>query len=175
MGKNEKRRFVALFFSLFLFSVVCSYTIDVYSFFQTQENRIVSEQGIMWGMGIDAQWHDFSFKAEILETNYVIGDIKLKWPQKVKLFEDTYYPFGESVMSYSIPEFELSIGLQSLHEGLGSEYPLFIAPNNTPYPSLKTIFRPFDWLSFQQDLLFLRTGYINPLNNENTQVAKSVY
>lgn len=175
MGKIFKRRIMALFLFLFLFSIAFSYTIDVYAFFQTKENKIVSEQGIMWGLGVDAQWHDFTFNAEILETNYVIGDIKLKWPQKVKLFEDTYYPFGESVLTYSIPEFELSVGLQSLNEGLGSEYPLFISSNNTPYPSLKTIFRPFDWLSFQQDLLFLRTGYINPLNNENTQVVKSVY
>ncbi len=175
MKTKAKIRILTIFISIGLITLIYGYTIDVYTFFQTKENKIVSEQGIMWGLGVDATWRDFTFKAEILETNYVIGDIKLKWPQKVKLFEDTYYPFGESVLTYTIPEFHLSVGLQQLHEGLGSEYPLFIAPNNTPYPSLKTIFQPFEWLSFQQDLLFLRTAYINPLNNENTQVAKSVY
>src|SRR6056297_3359880 len=175
MKKKIKQTILVFLIIIMTGSIAYSYNIDVYPFFQTKENKIVSEQGILFGLGIEANWHDFSFKAEIMETKYVIGDIKLKWPQKVKLFEDTYYPFGESVLTYTIPEFEISVGLQALNEGLGAQYPLFISANNAPYPSIKTIFRPFEWLSFQQNLLFLRTSYVNPLNNENMQVAKSVY
>lgn len=169
-----KKIILLILMNIFL-SQVFGYTIDLYTFFEAKKNQIVTEPGMMWGLGVDAEWNGFTFNAEMLETNYQIGDIKLLWPQKVKLFEDTYYPFGQSVLTYSIPEFEISVGLQDLNEGLGSEYPLFISSNNSPYPSLKTVFRPFEWVTFQQDLLFLRTAIVNPLNSENVQTAKSVY
>jgi len=165
-------------FSIILITIlnsVLSYNIDLFTFFEMRKDRVVGDNNFLWGAGVDATWKDLTFYAEILETNFQIGDIKPDWPQDVKIVEDTYYPFGPGVLTYEKPAFTLSVGLQNLNEGLGDEYPLFIAANNTPYPSIKWRFSPFDWLSFQQDLLFLRTAVDNPINKEKVQTSKSVY
>jgi len=157
------------------FNLALSYNIDVFTFVEKRKDRLVGDDALLWGAGVDAGWKDFSFYAEILETSFQIGDIKPDWPQDVKIVEDTYYPFGPAILSYENPVFKVSAGLQDLNEGLGDEYPLFIAANNTPYPSIKWRFSPFDWLTFQQDLLFLRNAVDNPINKEKVQTSKSVY
>ncbi len=170
------KRYFSIFVVLISFvSLSMCYSLDVFAFFESKQDRIVSEPGMMWGAGFELKWNDFSFYSEVLETNFKIGDISPKWPIWGKLFENTYYPFGQSILAYESPQFRISTGMQNLNEGLGQEYPLFISSNNTPYPSVEFEVSPFEWLSFQQDLILVRTAVDNPLTAQSSQTSKSVY
>jgi len=88
---------------------------------------------------------------------------------------DWYDYTRESYVWLDLESFNIYAGLLQLKEGVGRSYPLFLSPNSSPYPAISISWKPFKWMELKNDFVFIRQNLFNFLDNELTQIPKTLY
>jgi len=173
-----KKLIITTLFFILLCSCFFSNETNIFAFYNYKTDRIVKNKGVHFGLGFEVKTEYAGLFATVINpTNFQIGDTKPKWKEvkDLGLDEYYYYPTGESYLWYKNDFIFFNMGYQQLHEGLGKEYPLFLAPNSNPVPSMIFEWEPFEWLKFRQDVVFYRIGLDFVHLEDKSQEAKSVY
>lgn len=163
-----------------------SYDANLFVDFQSKHDDITTNLGLGLGLGGSIEHENFGLKGRFSFKNFHIGDVNPVFGNADATwgpFDDFYYQLDQGNFWYSSDDLYFSLGYHYLDEGVGRNYPLFLASNSGAYPSIVFEWQPFDVFGFKTDLVFLKTGidwvpYVDTEGNLTKtleQTAKTLY
>ncbi|HPE67998.1 MAG TPA: hypothetical protein PLF96_01605 [Thermotogota bacterium] len=141
---------------------------------EVRNDRVVLEPGIraFGSLSLSHDWMGLVHSFDI--RNFSIGEVQPVF-NIWKKYLDLYYTPGEGYFWIDTPDFDAKIGMQLFHEGPANRYPLFLAPNGPPVPSVSWSWQPFDLFRLKTNWIFYRNAISNFATGEERQCAKTLY
>ncbi len=143
-----------------------------------RHDAIVTNAGLRGGIGWELSSDSMGFTSKWELRNYAIGERKVTFPHMandVPLLADFTYHLEEGYFWIDWETVYAQIGYIHLSEGVGSHYPLWIAPNSSAYPAVAVEWNPVHWFTLKNDFVFIRPDVADWKTDGHAQIAKTLY